>query len=72
MMPGDGMLYGVPRQPSKAGDEHEELLGIACPSCGCRDLRVWRTRPLSDGRIRRERKCRNCGRLVLTTERVIG
>ena len=43
--------------------------GLRCPDCGCRDLRVYYTRPLPLARIRRVRKCRNCGRRVVTTER---
>jgi hypothetical protein len=34
--------------------------GIACPVCGCRDLRVQTTRR-GEGLILRYRVCRNCG-----------
>ena len=34
--------------------------GIACPACGCRDLRVQTTRR-AEGMIVRYRVCRNCG-----------
>ena len=34
--------------------------GIACPQCGCRDLRVETTRR-HDGMIVRYRVCRHCG-----------
>jgi transcriptional regulator NrdR family protein len=46
-----------------------EPKGIACPNCGCRDLRVDYTRPVVNGR-RRVRKCRHCGRRVVTNERL--
>jgi len=65
------MLYGVPAN-SQPNASQPDAPGIACPTCGCRHLSVYRTRPLPGERIRRERKCRNCGRLVLTTERVVG
>jgi len=42
--------------------------GIACPKCGCRDLRVQDTDPL-DGMIRRYRVCRHCGHHKTTFER---
>ena len=50
----------------------EELVdvGIRCPGCGCKDLRVYYTRSLTGGRIRRRRICRNCGRMVSTTEKL--
>lgn len=34
--------------------------GIACPVCGCRDLRVQTTRR-GEGLILRYRVCRSCG-----------
>lgn len=34
--------------------------GIACPECGCRDLRVVGTRQVADY-VKRWRRCRNCG-----------
>ena len=42
--------------------------GIACPKCGCRDLRVRHTRKLPGDRIRRYRSCRHCGRHITTVE----
>ena len=44
------------------------MSGIACRSCGCRDLRVKRTEPAAGDRIRRVRFCRNCGRQQVTYE----
>lgn len=49
-------------------DEPKEALGIVCRACGCADLRVFKTRRISGGRIRRERVCRNCGKRTITTE----
>ena len=45
--------------------------GLKCPECGCSHLPVWYTRSRGD-KIVRVRKCRNCGRRVSTTERIIG
>lgn len=42
--------------------------GICCRTCGCRDLRVVYTRQRPDGKIRRRRECRHCGRRVTTYE----
>jgi len=41
--------------------------GIACPNCGCRDLRVCKTKP-HDGDIGRRRECRYCGQRITTME----
>lgn len=46
--------------------------GIACPRCGCRDLRVIYTRHQRGGRIRRRRECRHCGRRITTDEKPLG
>jgi transcriptional regulator NrdR family protein len=45
-----------------------DQLGIACPTCGCRHFDTTHTEPLRDGRIRRRKVCRHCGRKVLTYE----
>ena len=42
--------------------------GIVCPQCGCRQFYTTHTEPLRDGRIRRRKVCRYCGRKVLTFE----
>lgn len=42
--------------------------GIVCPRCGCRQFYTTYTEPLRDGRIRRRKTCRYCGRKVLTFE----
>jgi transcriptional regulator NrdR family protein len=44
--------------------------GIRCPLCGCRHFKTTHTEPLRDGRIRRRKSCRNCGRKVVTFEAV--
>ncbi len=51
------------RTPSSRND-----VGIACPTCGCRHFHVTHTEPLRDGRIRRRKVCRYCGRKMLTYE----
>ena len=43
--------------------------GLTCGKCGCRHFRTPHTRPQPDG-ILRERVCRNCGKRVLTKEKV--
>lgn len=47
-------------------------MGIACRSCGCQDMRVKRTQPASNDRIRRVRVCRNCARQQVTYEASAG
>ena len=43
-------------------------VGLECRKCGCRDFRVYYTRP-KDGFIMRRRRCRNCGTLITTYEK---
>jgi hypothetical protein len=43
-------------------------IGIPCPQCGCRHFYTTHTEPLRDGRIRRRKKCRHCGRRIVTYE----
>lgn len=45
-------------------------LGIPCPDCGCKDWRVYYTRP-AEGKVKRMKICRNCGRKLMTIERSI-
>ncbi len=52
-------------KPSKTG---APLRGIECPQCGCRHFYTTHTEPLRDGRIRRRKECRYCGRKVITYE----
>lgn len=42
--------------------------GITCPQCGCRHFYTTNTEPLRDGRIRRRKACRHCGRKIVTYE----
>jgi transcriptional regulator NrdR family protein len=42
--------------------------GPSCWKCGCCDFRVRNTIPLPDGRIKRYRLCRNCGKVITTYE----
>lgn len=53
---------------SDHAQKQEEVKGLACRHCGCRDLRVVYTRPKPGGRIMRRRECRHCGRRVTTWE----
>lgn len=43
-------------------------VGIRCPQCGCRHFYTTHTEPLRDGRIRRRKECRYCGRKIVTFE----
>ncbi len=43
-------------------------MGICCPRCGCRHFKTTNTEPLRDGRIRRRKTCRHCGRKLVTFE----
>ncbi len=51
------------RQPSDSTSR-----GIECPKCGCRHFYTTHTEPLRDGRIRRRKECRHCGRRIVTYE----
>jgi transcriptional regulator NrdR family protein len=42
--------------------------GIACSNCGCAHFYTTHTEPLPDGRIRRRKQCRHCGKKVITFE----
>lgn len=49
-------------------DTKLEDRGIRCPRCGCRHFFTTHTEPLRDGRIRRRKSCRHCGRRIVTFE----
>ncbi len=46
--------------------------GIECSQCGCRHFYTTHTEPLRDGRIRRRKVCRHCGRKMVTFEHPAG
>lgn len=46
----------------------KQAVGIACPRCGCQQLRTTHTRRVRDGMVRRYRECRHCGRRITTHE----
>jgi transcriptional regulator NrdR family protein len=46
--------------------------GLKCQACGSRRFRVVYTRPAHDAKIIRSRKCRGCGRRIITWERAVG
>jgi transcriptional regulator NrdR family protein len=50
--------------------KREPNRGLECPHCGCRHFYTTHTEPLRDGRIRRRKVCRHCGRKVVTYETV--
>lgn len=42
--------------------------GLTCSACGCQHFSTTHTEPLRDGRIRRRKECRHCGRKLVTYE----
>jgi DNA-directed RNA polymerase subunit RPC12/RpoP len=50
----------------------QKARGIACVKCGCRHFFTTHTEPLRDGRIRRRKVCRHCGRKIVTHEAPLG
>ncbi len=44
--------------------------GLICPKCECRHFHVVYTRPLLDGRIKRRKECRNCGKRLTSYEKI--
>ena len=48
--------------------DNKDDRGICCPRCGCRHFYTTHTEPLRDGRIRRRKVCRHCGRRTVTYE----
>ncbi len=57
----------MPERKSKERKDRNQ--GIECPRCGCRHLPVLYTRRRF-GRIVRVRRCRHCGRRVVTSEAI--
>jgi hypothetical protein len=53
---------------TRSKQQSELGVGLECRSCGCRHFYVRNTVPLPGGKIRRYRECRNCGRILTTTE----
>ena len=49
--------------------QQQQDRGLECSRCACRHFDVVYTRPLRDGRIKRRRKCRNCGKAITTFEK---
>jgi transcriptional regulator NrdR family protein len=49
-------------------DKGELKRGLECSRCGCTHFYTTHTEPVSGGRIRRRRECRNCGRRIVTYE----
>jgi DNA-directed RNA polymerase subunit RPC12/RpoP len=58
--------------PNPAAAAAPEPRGIACPVCGCKHFRVTNTELLARGRVRRRKRCRHCGRKIVTLEGTIG
>ena len=56
--------------PAPEPDRGLPGVGIRCPNCWCRDLRTTHTRPIPGNRIRRYRRCRHCGKKVVSTEKL--
>jgi transcriptional regulator NrdR family protein len=56
----------------KTRRESDQAKGICCPQCGCRHFDTTHTEPLRNGRIRRRKVCRHCGRRLVTLETPLG
>jgi len=51
------------------GKPSEPPPGLCCARCGCNHFYTLRTTKKQGGQIVRERKCRNCGRRIMTYEK---
>lgn len=49
-------------------DDRAPPRGLYCRVCWCQWFRVYYTRRLSKGRVRRCRICQHCGKRLYTTE----
>ena len=58
-------MESAPSRP----DQPREKRGLICPACGCRHLPVLYTRQ-QPRHVQRVRKCRHCGRRVVTREKL--
>lgn len=52
----------------RTGDSDQQPVGFVCRACGCGHFEVVRTVRQQGGRVKRERRCRNCGRRMATVE----
>lgn len=57
------------RKPNATPPCPAEPRGLQCPECGCAHLPVHYTRK-RNSHIQRVRLCRNCGRRIVTRERL--
>ena len=57
-----------PKLDIKTGPANMDERGLVCRKCGCRHLLTIRTVPVSGDRVRRDKRCRNCGHTFKTTE----
>lgn len=64
-------MMAAPEQEAKTDERTEDEAGLICLDCACRHFFTIDVRPCRRG-IRRRRECRNCGKRVTTTERVVG
>lgn len=46
-------------------------VGLRCPTCGLGRFETTHTEPLPTGRIRRRKRCRDCGARVVTLEGLV-
>ena len=57
-----------PATRTATGTLTAEQRGLECRACGCRHFEVLYTRPRPGG-IMRVRRCRHCGKRLMTRER---
>jgi transcriptional regulator NrdR family protein len=53
-------------------EKQEAKRGLECRRCGCKHFSVIYTRKAPQGRVRRRKECRHCGRRITTYEHSIG
>lgn len=46
--------------------------GLRCPKCGCGHFFTTKTDDRQGGYRYRRKECRNCGRRITTSERIVG
>lgn len=60
--PAEPEIVSIPVHPA-------EVEGVCCPNCSCRHLIALYTRHYGNRTVR-SRRCRHCGKVVQTTERI--
>lgn len=60
------------RKAADAAEKAEATAkGLTCPKCGCRRMPAVYSKPKDGGKVQRQRECRDCGRKIVTIERIL-